>query len=575
MHPRFGTGSSWRRRPLAVAVAPLALTAALTTTPAADGRALPRDLVCAPPQALVNGGFEEPRIKDADWSILDQSRVPGWATTASDRRIELWAGGLNGIPAAEGRQFAELNANEPASLYQDIATTPGSRLRWRLSHRGRKGVDTMDVLIGPPGGPLRNQGELSDGNTAWGTHTGSYVVPYGQRRTRFAFRAVRTAGGGLSTGNFLDGITFGSPPCLAVDKKVTNLSGHTWAEPGDILRYTVTVRGDGGDRADGVVLDDPLPAVVGYVAGSLAVEGPGASGPLTDAEDDDTGALLDGGRLRVHLGEGATRAAGGTLMPGARATVSFRVRVLPAGRGTLTRNTVTVGYTDRITATRHTSHSTVYTAIGSAADLAVTGTVRPSGPLAPSARAAYAFTVTNKGPAAATHPVVTVALPPGLAGVRVATADGTPCAVEGGRARCPLGTLGVGESARLTVTGTVRPGTPPGTELAVTAAVRADQPDPEPGNDTATVRVTVTARPTPTTPGPTPTRPPRPTTSPTSRPTPSAPSTSTRPGGPGGTGGSGSLAESGTGTLPLALLGAVPVGALLLLLARRRRPRRP
>ncbi|NDB17700.1 MAG: hypothetical protein EB027_00170, partial [Actinobacteria bacterium] len=61
---------------------------------------------------------------------MSESNVPGWSTTASDQQIELWSSGFNGVPAAEGGQFAELNANMTSALYQDVATTPGTHVTW-------------------------------------------------------------------------------------------------------------------------------------------------------------------------------------------------------------------------------------------------------------------------------------------------------------------------------------------------------------------------------------------------------------------------------------------------------------
>ena len=103
-----------------------------------------------------------------------------WDTTATDKRIEL---GTTNIPdnnlntywngpdankntgnrpttlstimgAGSGKQFAELVAEEQASLYQNIQTEPGSTLTWSLMHRARydnstKGKDTMALFIGP------------------------------------------------------------------------------------------------------------------------------------------------------------------------------------------------------------------------------------------------------------------------------------------------------------------------------------------------------------------------------------------------------------------------------------------
>jgi hypothetical protein len=80
------------------------------------------------------------------------------------------------VPAGAGSQFAELNASQASTLYQDVATTPGQTLRWELLHRGREGVDVMAVHIAAPAtrqGTATRQGPLiSDGNTAWGKHSG-------------------------------------------------------------------------------------------------------------------------------------------------------------------------------------------------------------------------------------------------------------------------------------------------------------------------------------------------------------------------------------------------------------------
>ena len=62
----------------------------------------------------ANGGFEQPGGINA-FKFLDQSDVEGWSTTEPDGQIELWHTGYLDVPAAEGQQFAELSANEPAS----------------------------------------------------------------------------------------------------------------------------------------------------------------------------------------------------------------------------------------------------------------------------------------------------------------------------------------------------------------------------------------------------------------------------------------------------------------------------
>lgn len=105
--------------------------------------------------AIVNGSFEEPGQTDKAPQL---DYVPGWSTTATDRLIEfgvntkassapqLW-GTDKSIP--DGNQFAELNADEVSTLYQNVSTVDGHIYEWGLSHRGRMGTDTMALIIGP------------------------------------------------------------------------------------------------------------------------------------------------------------------------------------------------------------------------------------------------------------------------------------------------------------------------------------------------------------------------------------------------------------------------------------------
>lgn len=170
------------------------------------------------PPALINGSFEEPAVTSANmYEILgdssqtsDPKHVPGWLTTATDHKVELWKSGMLGVPSDDGAQFAELNANQVSTLYQDVATVPGTLMSWRLSHRGRGGKDTMELAIGPPDNPVAQQ-QFTDDKTAWGHYEGTYTVPADQLTTRFAFRSVSAAGGNPSVGNFLDGIYFSVP----------------------------------------------------------------------------------------------------------------------------------------------------------------------------------------------------------------------------------------------------------------------------------------------------------------------------------------------------------------------------
>lgn len=111
--------------------------------------------------AIVNGSFEQFEQLDQETGTAPQlkaEKVPGWSTTATDRLIEFGVNiGTSSAPQLsgndkripDGNQFAELNADETSTLYQNVSTVSGHIYEWGLSHRGRAGTDTMALIIGP------------------------------------------------------------------------------------------------------------------------------------------------------------------------------------------------------------------------------------------------------------------------------------------------------------------------------------------------------------------------------------------------------------------------------------------
>lgn len=140
------------------------------------------------PTARGNGGFENTVIDSGDFGTGTEVRTDGkwclktsatfenwdkwnneddkrfyWKTTSLQGYVELGVDDTKyteidwsyvqtsdkSFTAREGTQFAELVANETASLYQSIITKPGDILRWVLSHRARSGNEIMALFIGP------------------------------------------------------------------------------------------------------------------------------------------------------------------------------------------------------------------------------------------------------------------------------------------------------------------------------------------------------------------------------------------------------------------------------------------
>ena len=256
--------------------------------------------------ALQNGTFETPASTDNYQPFIESGEQNiVWKTTATSTKngrthkyIELisvsndrkqkdyshadlaarWHG-LTGVP--EGVQCAELNADAAGALYQDVLTTPGSTMNWRLYHCARWTVDrdsstswnnknakdTMYVLIMPTNVAETNNvttqekvneviDDIQDGGTkysgssvveitdgiAWTEHSGKYKVPDNQYQTRYFFVAGQTQfdkdgkvtenDPAYTIGNNIDNVWFSTelpPPApdkgnLKVTKTVTGLS---------------------------------------------------------------------------------------------------------------------------------------------------------------------------------------------------------------------------------------------------------------------------------------------------------------------------------------------------------------
>lgn len=130
---------------------------------------------------IQNGSFEY----NADGSQYVQTsgnqpqshEIQAWNTTAEENKVELFDktstahmsatdSTKNYIP--DGKYAAELNADEPGSLYQIVNTMPSSAYLWGLDHRGRSGTDTMALVIGPNQEvrPSKNSGSTNSETTS-------------------------------------------------------------------------------------------------------------------------------------------------------------------------------------------------------------------------------------------------------------------------------------------------------------------------------------------------------------------------------------------------------------------------
>lgn len=245
---------------------------------------------------FVNGGFESPGNANGS-SFYNQSAVPGWTTTASDSKIELWSytgSSFFTVQPHEGEQFAELNATQVSTLYQALSFNgAGGTLSWSLRHRGRSGVDVAKVKIGPTLATAVDQQTMTDGTSAWGAYSGTYTVVPGVTSLTFAFEAVSAAGGN-SVGNFIDDIEISlAQACLDTD--------------GDGLINSLDLDSDGDGIADIIEAGGTDPDGDGQVAYAT----PGDPMSMVDVDGDGVADAID----NVDSGSGAGELTSGTPLP--------------------------------------------------------------------------------------------------------------------------------------------------------------------------------------------------------------------------------------------------------------------
>jgi hypothetical protein len=169
-------------------------------------------MLAAPPaeaqRVIVNPSFEanDPQGSGAaNYEIYANGSVTGWDSASGE--IELWDSNFQSVPAYAGSVFAEMNANVPGALYQNICMVNGETIGWTFAHRARSGgpaTQTARFQIANSAGAQIQAlaSQSSTVNNVWNVNTGSttYTGTSGIQRVQF----ITTDAG--SIGNFLDDI---------------------------------------------------------------------------------------------------------------------------------------------------------------------------------------------------------------------------------------------------------------------------------------------------------------------------------------------------------------------------------
>ena len=280
---------------------------------------------------IPNGSFETTLLSVPAGGQLTmlESNVPGWKTTATDHMIEIWGSGFQGVPAYEGIHFAELNANQVAADYNTSTIPKGQPLTFSFAHRGRAGVDVMNVTVIDAGADgvfgtaddttLMNQ-NYSDGTSAWGAYSKDLGAASGNP-VRLIFNSVSSAGG-ATLGNFLDAVHLGTAHLTDTDTVMINFNRPPAANPdsynsledhivtGNVLSNdtdpdgnTLTVIDADGNAANGIS------PVTGPAHGTLLLNADGTFKYYPDNNYNGT----DSFTYRVSDGNGGTAEATATI----------------------------------------------------------------------------------------------------------------------------------------------------------------------------------------------------------------------------------------------------------------------
>ncbi len=197
-------------------------------------------------RSFLNPGFETPALTASNtangcYRQLDETLVPGWSTThpsqagsgdctapgaSSGRLIELWRTNFQGIPARQGNNYAELNAEASSRMFQNACLINGEQINWRFSHRGRGSAtvrDVMDFNVGASlpivrvgttsngafNTPVASQGVVAaptSGGNGWIDYTGAFAYGGATGTSSLGFESISTGSGSNTVGNFLDNI---------------------------------------------------------------------------------------------------------------------------------------------------------------------------------------------------------------------------------------------------------------------------------------------------------------------------------------------------------------------------------
>jgi uncharacterized repeat protein (TIGR01451 family) len=303
---------------------------------------------------------------------------------------------LNGVAVADVTGLSPLVNG--MLIHPPSMATPGSMPADASGNAGSIATVTFDVVVNPNvvnGTVISNQGFVT------APSNGIVDVPSDDPDTPTVNDPTRDIVGAL--------------PLLYAEKRValfTDLGTPGVVDPGDVLRYTITVQNSAAVSATGALLRDALPANTTYVANSTRLNGQPVGQPDGGVSPLVAGVNISSSDVTPPLpGPGA-----GTISPGATAVLEFDLRVnagTPAG--TVIRNQARVSSVERpdlLTdgdGNPSTGPEPTVVVVGAGQQLSITKqvTVIGGGAALPGSQLEYAVRVVNVATVPATSVVIT------------------------------------------------------------------------------------------------------------------------------------------------------------------------
>jgi hypothetical protein len=167
-----------------------------------------------PTRLIVNSGFEQPSLGCTNcFNLFPDGNVPGWKTTDPTAVIEIWGTNFQSKTSHSGLQFAEINANNSAFLYQELCLAPNEVVNYSIWYLKRTtNTEQMRAQLTELNNTVISQSVIYTATNTWTNYTGTLTNNGTGGLKKIGFVAVT----GGSTGNLIDDITISLKPIISI-----------------------------------------------------------------------------------------------------------------------------------------------------------------------------------------------------------------------------------------------------------------------------------------------------------------------------------------------------------------------